>query len=338
MSTLKEEAIHPTEKVTPERPSDDPQELSRQLKEVLESLGAGPFQAELYRAYLTRFQVLAWRGVADGCIEAPQQLQEALRAVAEPFIAKYIEEPPTPEAAAAADLWFTFDALGTASWALAERRVEDRLSQERVSQHEREILRVLAGSQEFLRRGEIHATMQNPPTIARVGQILVEMFYTGILSRIHGRAQGNPNASFYALSEKGRRICRDLGILEEVGEPQKTVAGEPTASEEAVSSGDSATKNKLARLADAASEMVFDSRVTPEARSIAAGVVESARAYFDPRILLKRWLQHFGTTEENLRQYESIVGRSFDTPAEPTHEGAPAPSLAKPLAPLKSRS
>ncbi len=201
------------------RPSDQINELRDQLLRELQQFDkeGGSKEPELFRAYLQHAQVLAWRGVADGRMEAPREILEALRA-AESFVYLHLATQPDPAAAAAQEVHFTLGALYLAGEALEKRRVEDRLADER-SQTEREILRVLFENRgKYLRRGTIHEKLNlpNKPTPARVGQILVELDSEGLLLHIHGRAQGNPNAAFYALSGRGIEVCRSLGLGEEV--------------------------------------------------------------------------------------------------------------------------
>jgi hypothetical protein len=195
------------------RPSDRPDELRNQLLRQLNRLDkeGGGGEPDLLRAYLQHAQTLAWQGVAEGRMEAPRELLDALRA-AEPFVAAHLAVQPDPAANAALEVHFTLRSLQLAVEALEERRVEDRLADER-SRTEREVLRVLFSNRgRYLRRGIIHSRLelQEPPTPARVGQILVELHYEGLLQRIFGRAQGNPNAAFYALSPSGVEVCHSL--------------------------------------------------------------------------------------------------------------------------------
>jgi hypothetical protein len=41
----------------------------------------------------------------------------------------------------------------------------------------------------------------------------VELLHAGLLQRVHGCAQGNANASFYALSPRGISLCEKLGLI-----------------------------------------------------------------------------------------------------------------------------
>lgn len=195
------------------RPSDQVDELREQLLRELERLekrenGEEP---ELFRAYLQHAQVLAWRAVAEGRMSAPRAILDALRA-AEPFVYRRLPGLPDLAASAALEVHFTLRSLQLAVEALEERQVEERLADER-SETEREILHVLFEHRgKYLRRGAIHKRLElsNPPTAPRVGQILAELHHQGLLLRIHGRAQGNPNAAFYALSPHGLEVCHRL--------------------------------------------------------------------------------------------------------------------------------
>jgi hypothetical protein len=165
----------------PPLPDDDPATLADQLVESLGRIeGDSPFN-ESYRAYLTHLQVLAWRAVADGEMDGPGRFRELLVG-AEPFVRSHLDEPPI-RGRAAAEVAFTRRMLETATQALAERRLEDRFAEERLSKYEREVLRVLAESPAKLRRGEVLAGMQDPPSLARVGQLLAEMFHEGPLGQ-----------------------------------------------------------------------------------------------------------------------------------------------------------
>lgn len=208
-----------TEPLRRRQPSDNLDELQGQLLQTLSLLEEDRLQQpELVRAYAQHAQVLAWRRVADGHMGAPVEALDCLRA-AEPFIGRNAPDLE-PLAAAALEIYIVCQSLALAAEALAKRRVEDRLSEPR-SEIERAILQVLAEHRGiFLRRGEIleRLTENNRPTPPRVGQILAELHEENVVLRIHGRAQGNPNAAFYALSPRGVELCRDLGLIREEGE------------------------------------------------------------------------------------------------------------------------
>jgi hypothetical protein len=201
------------------RPSDRIAELRDQLLRELSRLDkeGGGEEPELYRAYLQHAQVLAWRGVAEGRMKAPYEILEVLRD-AEPFIYLHRTRMSSPAAAAAQEVHSTLCVLQLAGEALEKRQVEDRLADEERSQTEREILRVLLKNRgKYLRRGAIHEQLEPPhkPTPARVGQILAELDAEGLVLHVHGRAQGNPNAAFYALSPRGLEVSRSLNLARE---------------------------------------------------------------------------------------------------------------------------
>ncbi|HEV2856186.1 MAG TPA: hypothetical protein VHC97_25580 [Thermoanaerobaculia bacterium] len=198
------------------RPSKDPSVLADQLLRELENLeqeGESAEEPELYRAYLDYAQALAWEGVARGDLGAPRRILDHILAV-QPLVATYEPAGGRPVERAALEVGGLIRSLYTACEAVADKQVEVRLSDRR-SATEREVLRVLAASQdEYLRRVDVYERLdpKRRPTPARVGQILAELHHDELLKRIHGRAQGNPNASFYALSPRGIEVCRDLGL------------------------------------------------------------------------------------------------------------------------------
>ncbi|HTQ78963.1 MAG TPA: hypothetical protein VMM92_03120 [Thermoanaerobaculia bacterium] len=204
-----------TDVSTRRQPSDNLEELRSQLERELTRLGeVDSAEPRLFQAYLQHAQVLAWRGVADGHMGAPGKVLECLR-VAQPFIDRHMPALP-PAAVAAMEAYLLTQSLALAAEALATRRAEDRISDSR-SKSERAILQVLAENREtFLRRGEIHGKLdpEDRPTGPRVGQILAELHEEGIVLRVHGRAQGNPNSAFYALSPRGVELCRNLGLIQ----------------------------------------------------------------------------------------------------------------------------
>ena len=205
------------------RPSNRIDELRDQLLHELNQLDreGGGEEPELYRAYLQHAQVLAWRGVAEGRMKAPHEILRALRDV-ERFVYLHRSSESDPAAVAAREVQFTLRSMQLAGEALEKRQVEDRLADEERSQTEREVLRVLLKNRgKYLRRGAIHDQLESPhkPTPARVGQILTELDAEGLVLHIHGRAQGNPNAAFYAPSPRGLEVARNLDLMiEEVEE------------------------------------------------------------------------------------------------------------------------
>jgi hypothetical protein len=206
-----------TESFARRQPSNNLEELQgqllRELAKLQERSGDEP---ELFRAYVQHALVLAWRGVAGGRMQAPREALDCLR-VAQPFIDHFMPAFSEPAAVAAAEIYILIQSLSLASEALEERRVEDRISDPR-SETERAILEVLADNLEtFLRRGEIYDRLKPAvrPTAPRVGQILAELHEENVVQTIHGRAQGNPNAAFYALSRRGVELCRNLELTRE---------------------------------------------------------------------------------------------------------------------------
>jgi hypothetical protein len=83
------------------------------------------------------------------------------------------------------------------------------------SQTERAVLRVLAAHRgTYLRRGQVHRQLDiaDPPTLARVGQILRKLVAESLLQSVNGRARGNPNSAFYTLSPLGLAVFHDLVV------------------------------------------------------------------------------------------------------------------------------
>lgn len=197
------------------RPSKDLGVLADQLLRELERLeqeGESAKQPELYRAYLHYAHSLAWEGVARGDLGAPRRVLDHLLAL-QPIVDAHQLDDRKPVEQAALEVDSLIRSLYLACEAVEDKQVEVRLADRR-SETEREILRVLSGSREYLRRMDVYDRLapEKRPTPARVGQILTELYHDGLLKRIHGRAQGNPNASFYALSLRGIEVCRSLGL------------------------------------------------------------------------------------------------------------------------------
>jgi tetratricopeptide (TPR) repeat protein len=83
------------------------------------------------------------------------------------------------------------------------------------SHTERAVLRVLAAHRgTYLRRGQVHRQLElaDPPTQARVGQILRELVAEGLLQSVDGRALGHPSSAFYTLSPRGFAVSHDLEV------------------------------------------------------------------------------------------------------------------------------
>jgi len=308
------------------QPSDNLEELQAQLLRELGRLSESRREEpELYRAYLQHTQVLAWRGVADGHMGAPREALECLRA-AQPFVDRNMPDLE-PAAAAAAEIYLVTQSLSLAVEALAERRAEDRISEDR-SEVERAILWILAKNRgTFLRRGEIHARLseEHRPTPPRVGQILAELHEESIVLRIHGRAQGNPNAAFYALSPRGVELCRGLDLIQDQADnklPEQRLASE-TAHEprdkkrsafELVPAGPP--------LLDQALSTLVDSAIPPDWRSILAGLIGS----LDPNPDIKKRLEYWASRSSADQNTDNLIGmiyagwdRHFSPSVEPEH-------------------
>lgn len=255
-------------------PSDALNELQEQLSRELTRLNNDrPEEPWLFRAYVQHAQVLAWRGVAEGRMTAPREAMDCLDA-AHPFVDRHLPDLSHPAAAAAVEIYYAAQNLHLATQALEARRVEDRISDKR-SATERAILQVLAENRgRYLRRGEIHEALKlsEPLTPARVGQILVELHAENVVVRIHGRAQGNPNAAFYALSPRGLALCTSLGLVgEDLSEDQlkAVAAGTPPEPEEATGSAERERVLQVTRVA-------IDPARPPAERRIARGLLASS--------------------------------------------------------------
>lgn len=308
------------------QPSDNPEELQAQLLRELERLGDGRAEEpELFRAYVQHTQVLAWRGVADGRMRAPREALECLRA-AQPFVDRNMPDLK-PAAAAATEIYIFTQSLSLAAEALAERRAEERLSDDR-SATERAILRILAENRgAYLRRGEIHERLseEHRPTPPRVGQILAELHEEGIVMRIHGRAQGNPNAAFYALAPRGVELCRNLELIE--AKPDAKPPGYrvdwgahhgPCDKEEPVLEPAPASPPLL----EQALSTLVDPAVPPDWRSILAGLIGSLDPSPDIRKRLQYWASRSATDQDTDKLLGTIYavwdcrGSSFATPEQ----------------------
>jgi hypothetical protein len=283
-----------TEPISRRQPSDHLEELQGQLLRELSRLEESrPEEPELFRAYVQHTQVLAWRGVADGHMRAPGEALECLRA-AQPFIERHMPDLK-PAAAAAAEIYIVSQSLSLAAEALAARRVEDRVSDSR-SETERAILQVLANSREtFLRRGEIYERLSENkrPTPPRVGQILAELHEENAVLRINGRAQGNPNAAFYALSPWGVELCRNLGLIGgemEINRSQPKVNFEVSREHPEIEQ-DQAFKLRPAAppLLDQALSTLVDINVPRDWRSILAGLIGNLEPNHEIRTRLQYW-------------------------------------------------
>lgn len=199
------------------RPSDDPVELGSQLLRELDGIhreGSSWKEPSLFRAYLQHAQALAWQGVAHGDLNAPRRILDHLLA-AQSFVDRHHVEPAGLAARAAEDVHQTIRSLYLADEVLQEARTRVRLADRDRSRTEREILRVLFENRgTYLRRGAVRSRMkvEQRPTPARVGQILLDLHDEGLILRTHGRAQGSPSAAHYVLSPQGIELCRELGF------------------------------------------------------------------------------------------------------------------------------
>lgn len=218
----------PSEPITPRthphpvqrrQASDDIEELALQLERELGRL-EGTDQAsgdltdafQLAHTYLHHGQRLTWNRVVHGDFEAPRKLLDAFgetRAFAD-FHAPEL----SPVQTVATTINATLGALILAEQALADARNRQRLANRDLSKREHEVLRVLLSSTAYLRRKQVFDRMDEGirPTLSRVGQILVELHEMGFVSCRHERAQGDPDAAFYAINERGQETARRIFV------------------------------------------------------------------------------------------------------------------------------
>lgn len=198
------------------RPAVDPDVLCGQLQRELHLLRQGELDAEeplLYEVYARQILAQCWRRVSGGDLAVPSDLLARLAEV-QPFINAFLPEPDEPRAEAARQMHHLLMELALAARTLEPDRRKARLANRSRSSAEREVLRVLSAHPDrYLRRGEVHEKMRHDDrqlSQVRVGQILVTLHHEGLLLRVHGSARGNPSAAFYALSEMGVEVCREL--------------------------------------------------------------------------------------------------------------------------------
>ncbi|HKH44084.1 MAG TPA: hypothetical protein VKM72_05405 [Thermoanaerobaculia bacterium] len=205
---------------------------------------------------------------------APREAMDCLDTV-HSFVDRHLPDLSEPATAAAVEIYFVTQGLQLATQALEARRVEDRISDKR-SETERAILQVLAENRgRYMRRGEIHEALKlpEPVTPARVGQILVELHAENVVVRIHGRAQGNPNAAFYALSPRGVELCMSLGLVgDELGEEQL----EGVAAGVLPEPGEAAGLAQRKRVLQEAAQVALDPARNQAERLIARGLLASS--------------------------------------------------------------
>ena len=179
---------------------------------------------------------------------APREVLHHLQCV-QPFIDAHLPAPAgNCEEAAFAVLRPGFP-LTSPMEPWTQDRAETRLTDRERSLTEREILRVLWTHQKrYLRRGEVQRMLNllRRPTPARVGQILVGLDHENLVVRVPGAAQGNPEASFYALSPLGFEICQRLS-LEPFPEPLLPAGGRGLGLPTSPRSGSPARKTRQCR-------------------------------------------------------------------------------------------
>jgi len=270
--TTEEEARHST--AAGQWSSEELTDLGNRLVRDLGHLADSEFPADQQdlvlrqvEAGLQRAQTLAWRAVASGDFEAPRRALDMLLGL-QPFADAHAPELSRPEQAALA-LQSALEAFYTADEALAKERNRVRLADTRRSAGERDVLRVLAASEEPLRRGEVHNRLdpKQRPTPARISQILTDLFDDGLLRRIPGPAQGNRQTSFYELSGRGQALVERLGL--DLSAPQEAAHDVEEVSAER--SAEQALRRAMAQIAHG----LIDDRLDWKWRSVAAGLLAS---------------------------------------------------------------
>lgn len=219
----------------PRRPSQDPDELAKQLQRALARFeresgeeGGDDETLALCRGYLDHALALAWRGACAGNLEAPRTLLKPLLVV-QVVAQRLAPEPVTPRSRVAAWVEGVVHALRLGDQALEVERISARLENPQRSGLERAVLDVLAGAGGYLRRGEVYARLDaaSRPTRVRVGQVLNELHHDGLLLRTRRRARGNRDTRFYALSEAGRTLFKHLKPVAAPA-PSRPTTREPT--------------------------------------------------------------------------------------------------------------
>lgn len=282
----------------PRRPSDDPLELRDQLLgelERLENEGQEADEPWLFRAYLQHAQTLAWQGVAEGKLGIPRQVLDSLSEV-QPVVDANSPETLAPAARAALEVDAVIRSLYAAAETMEEILASLRLAEDH-SETARAVLQVLLNNRStYLRRGDIYEQLapEQRPTAPRIGQILAELYHQGLLLRIHGRAQGSPNASFYALSPKGFEVCRGAGLVEKKPPMALPIESEIKIAAE-VSEPDEPSE-ATQRIIEQAVITMLDPSVPWESRSIVAGLLANdlkASSVPYARAQLVKWWQRF---------------------------------------------
>jgi len=206
------------------RPSVSPPELAQQLLRELARLRNTDLNDEersdafhLARVYLAHAQALAWKDVVLGTdLLGPRRVLLSLQLV-RPFVDRHYPDLE-PAGQIAVEIETVLAGLLAAEDALERVRTERRMRDHDLSALEHAILRVLLRANGSQRRGQVYEGLD--PRVRRslpwVGKVLQKLSDDGYLHTSRERAQGNPETTFYKLSNKGREFCRTAGLLQDI--------------------------------------------------------------------------------------------------------------------------
>ncbi len=209
-------------------------ELSTNLQRALRSLPEdeedsesaysdfGERPEDKYRPEIDRCIAYGWKATAEGDFDAIRDVVDILRD-ARPLVDGSLPDL-SPRAGAAVEIQSLLSALSLGEQVLRQVGLEVRLADRKSSSLERAVLQTLLGSDQYMRRGEVHKQLALPkgaerPTPHRIGQVLEELHDQALLLCRFQTARGNPRTRFYALSPRGRALCDRLGLVALEPEP-----------------------------------------------------------------------------------------------------------------------